>query len=365
MTSRERFLITLSNGRADRMPCQVHGWMDYYLRNFAKTDDWIEANKKYGFDNAIYVSPEYEFSENDLKNFRSENEYIFEDGYKSSWRETIHTPDGDITCIHETNEFTHWVTEPLIKSYDDFKIWSKWRPIPVKADMTAIDKMHDRLGDDGIIRCHPFSAGQGSPWQSLCMLMGTEEAIFMAYDEPDMMHEMLKSILDMTLKTAELWTGIKADMIETDGGAGSNTVISPAMFEEFCLPYDKLQNDAFHDLGLKVVCHLCGGVMKMLDNVVKTGADGLETMTPASMGGDCDLKEASRLVGDKLFFIGGFDQNAGFENGTPEVAKKFVYDCFEATKDNAGYIIAPSDHFFFGAEENLKAFCEAVHECTY
>jgi uroporphyrinogen-III decarboxylase len=72
------------------------------------------------------------------------------------------------------------------------------------------------------------------------------------------------------------------------------------------------------------------------------------------MGGDCDLKKASRQVGDKLFFIGGFDQNAGFEQGTPEIVRKQVFECFEATRDHAGYIIAPSDHFFFGNPANLK-----------
>ncbi|HEY3416795.1 MAG TPA: uroporphyrinogen decarboxylase family protein [Armatimonadota bacterium] len=125
------------------------------------------------------------------------------------------------------------------------------------------------------------------------------------------------------------------------------------------------QNHALHDAGVKIVYHLCGGLMQMLDLVVETGADGLETMTPPSMGGDCDLREASRRVGDQLFFIGGFDQNAGFENGTPETARQLVLDCFAATQDHAGYIIAPSDHFFHGDPANLQAFADACRECRY
>ena len=105
--------------------------------------------------------------------------------------------------------------------------------------------------------------------------------------------------------------------------------------------------------------------MPMLDLVVKTGADGLETMTPPGMGADCDLNEASRRVGAELFFIGGFDQSAGFENGTPQRARELVMDCFEATKDHAGYIIAPSDHFFEGDPENIQAFVDACKECQY
>jgi hypothetical protein len=51
-------------------------------------------------------------------------------------------------------------------------------------------------------------------------------------------------------------------------------------------------------------------------------------------------------MGERLFFIGGFDQNAGFERGTPERVRQLVKACFEATHDHAGYILSPSHHFF-------------------
>ncbi|MGO9310463.1 MAG: uroporphyrinogen decarboxylase family protein [Spirochaetia bacterium] len=190
-------------------------------------------------------------------------------------------------------------------------------------DFEEIRRTRDRLGDRGIVRSHPWSPGQGSPWQSF---------------------HALRVILERTLEVTEMWKGIPADMVETGGGAGSN---------------------ALHAAGLKIVSHLCGGVMKMLDLVVKSGADGLETMTPPSMGGDCDLREASRRVGDRLFFMGGFDQNAGFERGSPEAARRLVMECFEATRDHAGYICVPSDHFFFGDPANIQAFADACRECRY
>ena len=105
--------------------------------------------------------------------------------------------------------------------------------------------------------------------------------------------------------------------------------------------------------------------MPLLDIVAENGADGLETMTPVGMGGDCDLAEASRRVGDRFFFIGGLDQNAGFEHGSPQEVRRLVRKCFEATKGHAGYICSPSDHFFFGAPENIYAFVKACKDCTY
>jgi len=97
---------------------------------------------------------------------------------------------------------------------------------------------------------------------------------------------------------------------------------------------------------------------------VENGSDGLETMTPPSMGADCDLAEANRRVGDRLFFVGGFDQNQGFENGTPESVREQVFRLHACCPDG-GYICSPSDHFFTGDPANIQAFADALKECVY
>ena len=366
MTSRERLMIALDNGRPDHLPCQVHGWMDYYLNHYLDGADWYEANERTGMDHAIYVSPEYAYDEKDLANWQPDRRELGRDkSGNDRWEEIVRTPKGDLHHTGAGNEMTEWEIEYLIKDEADFEIWNTYYPVPVKADFTPVQKVKDRLGDRGIIRSHPFSPGQGSPWQSFCTKVHTEKAILWAIDDPDFVHHALDEILKKTLRVTEMWKGTPADMVEVGGGAGSSTVISPSMFSEFCVPYDRQQNTALQAAGLKVVYHLCGGIMPMLDLVLENGADGLETMTPPSMGGDCDLAEASRRVGGALFFIGGFDQNAGFERGTPEAARQIVFDCFEATVDHAGYIIAPSDHFFHGDPANLKAFADACKECVY
>lgn len=366
MTSRERMMIALGNGRPDRLPCQVHGWMSYYLKTYLGGMDWYQANERFGLDYAIYVSPDYVYAESDLARWRCERRELGVDADGNHcWEETIHTPKGTLRHAGAWNDITPWITEPPIKSEEDFALWNEFYPVPIRVDFTRVQKERDKVGDRGIIRSHPFSPGQGSPWQSFCMLTDTEKAIWMAIDQPDFVHHALESILDKTLRVTEMWKGTPADMVELGGGAGSSTVISPAMFREFCLPYDQRQIKLFHEAGLKCVYHLCGGLMPMLDLVVQTGADGLETMTPPGMGGDCDLREASRHVGDKLFFIGGFDQKLGFEQGTPQTARQLVLSCFEATRDHAGYICCPSDHFFHGDPANLESFAKACRDCAY
>ena len=366
MTPRERMMIALENRRPDRMPCQVHGWMDYYLNNYLGGMDGWQAYEKFGMDYAVYVSPNYHYSEKDLQNWQIKEIDLGKDENGNSRKLVeIFTPKGTLRKQTATTDITVYDTECLLKDEHDFEIWNEFYPVPDGVDFEPIQKLKDRLGDKGIIRSHPFSPGQGSPWQSFCFLFGTEQSIMLGIDQPDLLHHILESIVRKTLHVTEMWEGTPADMVEVGGGAGSSTVISPNFYREFGLPYDQRQNRVFHEVGLKVVNHFCGGVMAMLELVVESGADGLETMTPPSIGGDCDLQEASRRVGDKLFFIGGFDQRAGFEQGTPETARKMVFECFEATKDHAGYICCPSDHFFHGDPENIQAFADACKECRY
>ncbi len=370
MTSRERLLTALNNGRPDRLPAQVHGWMEYYLKNYLNGADQWQAYEMFDMDHVIYNRIEYVFDERDLANWKIEKTPLPAPSPDSiSWRELITTPLGTLSQVIVKNPITYYETEHLVKSKEDFEIFNKFWPVPVAIDVSKARADKQRLGDKGIIRTYGYIyyPGQGSPWQALCYLMGTEPTIMNAMDDEKWMHYALISLLEKSMRVLSHCTkeNMLSAVIETGGGAGSNTVISPKLFEKYCLPYDKKQNKALQALGTKVVYHLCGGLMAMGDMVVESGANGLETMTPPAMGGDCDLALASKKWGDKLFFIGGFDQNAGFESGTPDEARRLVRECFEATKDHAGYIVSPSDHFFSGSPENIQAFVNEAKKCKY
>jgi len=366
MTGRERFLTVLENKKPDRLPCQVHSWMDYYLRTYLNGMDQYQAYDYFGMDPVIYVNPEYIYDDKDLANWEERFVLLEKDNEGNQhWKRIISTPDGELVECGAYNQFTGWVTEHIIKTPDDFEIWNKYVPVPVAVDWAPVKQAKERIGDRGIVRGCLFDFGQGSPWQSFAgVLCDMQDAIYATFDDPGWVHYVLKNILEKKLSVIEHGGKIELDLVETGGGAGSNTVISPDLHREFCLPYDKKQHELIHEMGSKVVYHLCGGIMSLLDIVAQNGADGLETMTPASMGGDCDLDKADKQVGDKLFFIGGFDQNQGFENGNPEIIRKMVFSLFEACP-NGGYIISPSDHFFFGSPDNIRAFVDAVRECTY
>ncbi|MHB8962709.1 MAG: uroporphyrinogen decarboxylase family protein [Saccharofermentanales bacterium] len=366
MNGRERFLTVLDNKKPDRLPIQVHNWMPNYLKDVLGGMDAYEAYDYFGMDPVIYIEPEYVFDEKDLANWVIKTIDLGEDQDNNfHWKRIITTPEGSLTDIGAYNKYTGWITEPIIKDEKDFDIWNKYVPLPITIDWSNVVEAKNRIGDRGIVRGGIFDFGQGSPWQSFVNYMyPIEEAIMDTYDKPEWIHYVLDNILKKKLIVIERSGKIELDLVETGGGAGSSTVISPSIHSEFCLPYDRKQHAAIHAGGAKIVYHLCGGIMPLLDIVAGNGADGLETMTPKDMGGDCNLEEAAKRIGSNLFLIGGFDQNAGFEKGSPLIVKDMVYKLFNSCPDG-GYICSPSDHFFFGDPSNIRAFVEAAKECIY
>jgi hypothetical protein len=340
--------------------------MPYYLNTYLGGIDAFQAYERFGLDMAIYTGPIHIYNEKDFAKWEVKRRESGPDAEGvCTWEETITTPEGELHWAGAYNAITGWLTEHLIKNERDFELWDKYWPVPVKLDGTPVRQALERVGDRGIVRGTILGFGQVGPWQSFCYMVGTQEAIMYTFDNPEWVHYAEQRILEKQLKYIEMMSGeVPLDLIELGGGAGSNTVISPKLHEEFCLPYDKQQVDALHAAGYKVVYHLCGGLMKMLDYVVANGSDGLETMTPPSMGGDCDLAEANRRVGDKLFFVGGFDQNRGFEHGTPAIVRQMVFELHASCPDG-GYICSPSDHFFHGDPANIQAFADALKECIY
>ena len=105
--------------------------------------------------------------------------------------------------------------------------------------------------------------------------------------------------------------------------------------------------------------------MPMLDLLVEVGSTAIETLTPRSMGGDVDLAEVKRRVGDKVCLIGGFDQYNGFEHASLNETAEMVRKCFRDAGEGGGYILNPSDHFFDCPLENLHVYAETARECTY
>lgn len=364
MTSKERMLTALGRGKPDRLPVTIHQWQPYHLKEFMGGMSDIEANKACGLDAAITVYEEMPVESGAwrVSSFREQQE-----GYVVTHYE-IRTPEGTLTTAEGTNAMTTWVMEPLVKEPEDIQLLRKYRPIP-KLNKGLVRDTYEALKDNGILRT--FVCGkQGGCWQDACELFGVEKLIMATFDDPDWVAEFLQILLDQKLAyIEENLRGLPLDLVETGGGASSNTVISPAIHEEFCLPYDKRMHDALHGLGFLTVYHTCGGMTKISEMIIQNHCDASETLSPLGVGGDIasdqDGKALFETMHPHVALIGGMDQINLLEKGSFAQIEKEVERLFGLYGQEGGYIMSACDHFFAAPPENLKCFAQAAASCTY
>lgn len=372
MTPKERLLTALNLGKPDRLPATLHQWQDYHLKTYMGGMDALEAFRAVGLDAAIqdfqamgqyYADPVT--GGLSTPEWRDTATILDDSPTHPVVRHTIETPEGTLTYQTEGDGKTIWVTEYLIKHHEDIRLIEKYMPVG-RLDKERIRREYDRVGDDGILRGAVWG-DQAGCWQHACTMKDTAEMVLECLDNPDWVHELLRILLEKKLRfIEESLAGAKYDLIETGGGASSDTVIGPALHREFCLPYDRKIHEALRAVGHKSTYHTCGGMMNILDQILENGCDASETLSPPGVGGNIEDPAAVRRVfGGKIAMIGGMDQYNVLTAGTPEEVRCEVHRLFEGFGPDGGYICCASDHFFDAPVENLRAMAEAARECTY
>ncbi len=373
MTSRERMMHALHREKPDRLPVTIHQWQQYHLDKYMDGMDALSAFRAVGLDGSIqYFEAMGQFWIPDAEKYivqtpqwREEIEVLDPDPQGRILYHTITTPEGQLTYETGSNDKTTWIREYLIKHHQDIELIAKYMPVS-KLDKEAIAREYDAVGDAGILRGFVWG-DQAGCWQHACCLMDAQDLILEAHDNPDWVHQLLKILLEKKLRfIEESLDGAQFDIIETGGGSGSDTLISPDMHREFCMPYARAMHRALHDVGQMATYHTCGGMMHILDLIVQNEADASETLTPPGAGGNItEPAEVRKVLGGRVAMIGGMDQNAVLTESSPEQIRDEVFRLFEGFGTDGGYICSASDHFFETPVQNLRAFADAARECTY
>jgi hypothetical protein len=373
MTSKERLMLALHKEKPDRVPVTFHQWQQYHLDHFMGGMSALEAFKSMGMDPAIqylgemgqFYLPDSDQDAISTPEWKVEGKVVDPNPDAKMMHFTIHTPQGDLTYKTEADPTTTWIIEYLLKRHEDLDLIEKYMPVP-KLDKPYVAKLYDEIGDDGILRGFVW-LDQGGCWQQACCWMDVQQLIIEAIDNPDWLHHLLEVILERKLRFIdESLRGAKFDLIETGGGAGSDTVISPAMHREFCLPYDQRLHKALHDAGQMSSYHICGGMMHLIDMIAENGTDAHETLPPAAIGGNItDPNKVREVLGGKVCLVGGMNQHHILTLGTKEEIRAEVRNLFEGYGKDGGYIMSTADHFFDTNPENIRIYAEAARECVY
>lgn len=370
MSPRERLLTAIHKGKPDRMPASLHQWQTYHLVTYMNGMSDLEALKAVELDAQIQYWPDMgalipgqPAERHSTPEWQDVPEVLCDDPDARMIRHTISTPGGILSYVVEGDRKTTWKTEYLIKRDEDLELIEKYMPAP-PLDVAEVRGWYDKIGDAGILRGFVWG-DQAGCWQHAACLMDINDLIFKAIDEPEWVHRLMRTLLDKKLQFIESMAGAPFDLIETGGGAGSSTVVSPDMHAEFCLKYDREMHDALHREGFMVTYHTCGGTLGIEEHIVANGCDCSETLTPKSMGSNQEPWDFARKIAGRVAMIGGIDQFNVVTDGPVERIREKTFELFEKVGQNGGYVCSLSDHFFDTPPEHLVAFGEACRECVY
>lgn len=294
----------------------------------------------------------YSWPEAALETWQVKEEVVEQKDGVVLFRFTSTTPEGPLTWTYHVGNAQVGEDEPVIKDEMDFEMLMKYLPEPEMLNQDRLVTMLDAVGDRAFFT-HQFLG----VWGQAANMRGLVNLATDIIERPDFVHRISQSLMERSISRVRhlAQTGIHSMTYDqTWTGIG----FSRQHYTEFMLPYDKEVVKAAKQAGLLVSFHNCGQGMRFLDEIVSTGADSLETLTPKESSGDFDLAEVKRRVGDQITLQGGFNERM-LSDASPDEITSAVKWCLDTAAGSGRYILRSTGQVFDSAPGNIEVFTQA------
>lgn len=344
MTAKERMKCLLLNRPIDRVPFMPFavGWYaincgmsleDFYANPGLAFRAGKQAMKAYPWAN---IRPVYGWGDHGAWEF----------GGKIRW------PKGNLTM-------TPYTSEPLFDNPEDVDHLAI--PDPLNTDWFRLRDQFNKICVQEGFSAHLPS---GSIMAQLGSILGIENLMRWMWRYPGAVSSLAEKVLNFSIQVAKITIeryGAKHCSVMTDLTVESNSVISPEMFEEFCLPYIKRLHGLYLECGVRsVMIHLCGDHRR---NLVYWKCVPLPKRTIFSIGDGMDLEETGNILGEEHILAGNMATTT-LQVGTEEDVKEEVKRCLRQAKARpGGFILMPACEYPpMAPPENFEAIKEALME---
>ena len=205
-----------------------------------------------------------------------------------------------------------------------------------------------------LITDRPVFAGVIGPFSLSGRLLDVSEAMIYCYDDPDMVHKVLKKATAFIIDYIKEYKAVGASgVIIAEPLAG---LLTPAFNEEFSAAYVKKIVDALRDDSFAVIYHNCGGgTPKMTEAILSTGADAFH------FGNAIDMVQILELFPCDTLVMGNIDPASQFRNGTPQSVREATLKLLESCRNYPNFVISSGcDIPPLSKWDNIDTFFEAV-----
>lgn len=371
MTSRERMMITLRNGQADRVPATpdisnmipaiLTGkpfWDVYINQDPPLWKAYIDAVRHFSMDGwFIYGDLQYK-----MKTSVQVDTMVTKKHERWEVRNVYRTPDGDLTeCLIAPVADPPTLTEKKIKNFkEDFKKFRHLYSEIIGYNDGIFREQTKELGDLGImcVCIMPPGIQNFIDWFDGSL----EAATFAYYDYPELFMELCELHERQCLQMLEIAIEAGADSILT-GGSGSLALQSPEIWRELSLPALKKITRMCREAGVISGIHSCGKERYIIEVCAnETELDYINPLEIPPMG-DCDLRECKSKFGHRLALMGNMHTTEVMLLGSPVDIKRESLKAILAAGEGGGFVLSTGDQCGRDTpEENILALVETAKE---
>ncbi|MBQ5865650.1 MAG: uroporphyrinogen decarboxylase family protein [Oscillospiraceae bacterium] len=204
------------------------------------------------------------------------------------------------------------------------------------------------------IKDKPVLAGMIGPYSLAGRLMDVTEIMYVCYDEPEAVHEVLKKATEYLICYAGAMKAAGVDgVVIAEPLAG---ILSPDMAQEFSHPYVKQIVEALQEEDFAVIYHNCGNsVSHMLQGIFSIGAAAYHFCNAV------DMAAVMEQAPSDILCMGNVDPAAQFVQGTPESMGQAVAELLEKCGNYPNFVISSGCDIPFHAKwDNIQAFFGAL-----
>lgn len=220
-----------------------------------------------------------------------------------------------------------YLRQPLFKLGDDYQMPDMDRYVKhpaVVRTVSAFKRARQLAGKDTAVTM----VTSWGPLTNAGHLIGTEELMMQIAMEPDEVKKLLRFCAEYSAEAykAELAAGYidDCDSVMPGEPTASGDLISPEMFEEYSLPYLKVEMRAIEEAGANACLHICGDTTEHLPLMAQTGAIAL------SIEQKVDPYKAMEQVAGRTAVIGNVGPVEPLMLGTPEQVRRDTLRCIDA-----------------------------------
>lgn len=181
-----------------------------------------------------------------------------------------------------------------------------------------------------------------APFSIASMVRGTENWMLDLMVPGEEVEKLLHYCTTVSIQFIELMATTGVDMVSNGDSPAGPELISPEMFRQFALPYEKKLVEVAHAQNLPYVNHICGNTDLILEDMLETGTDGLE------LDYKTDIHKIFKVLGHKKLFIGNIDPSGVLAMGSKQLVKQKTQQLLDAYLEsprlviNAGCAIPPN-----------------------